>query len=712
MSNGATEDGGAPSTILADLARAYGVTVEYWSFAGELVHCTAGAIRAALEALGVDAETDALCAAALADRDEEAWLDVVPPATVMIEGRASELRVNVDDGDEVEVYLHLETGATWKAHQLDKYVPPREIGNRVIGRATFLLQDDLPLGYHLVEAISNGISATGHVIVTPERMTVPENVRAGRPYGFMTQLYSVRSSRSWGLGDYTDLGELCALAKVRAGADFMLINPLHAGEAVPPISPSPYLPSSRRFLFPLYIRVEDIPEVAYLTSQQRAVIEWESEKPRRANATSDLIDRDSVWRAKAEALNQVFDVRLTPGRQAQFAAFRAREGRALIDFATWCAISEAYRGLPWPDDFTGPHTDAVETWRDDNAERVRFYEWLQWISDEQLGRAQLAAKSAGMSLGIMNDLAVGVHPQGADAWALQAVLAEGMGVGAPPDMYNAMGQNWSQPPWNPRALEKAAFLPFRDLVRTAVRHAGALRMDHVLGLFRQWWIPKGNSPSDGAYVYFNHEALVGILVLEAQRAGAVIIGEDLGTLEDWIKDYLTYRGILGTQIAWFDKEPDGHALRPEHYRTAALCSITTHDLPPTAAYLAGEHVRLREELGLLTDVDATWAEAKAERDDMVALLVNLGLVTWEADDEQILIAMHRLILSTPAWLVGIAVTDGVGDRRAQNQPGTDTEYPNWQVPLTDYDGKPVLIDDLFDHPRMRRLVAAVRAAKA
>ena len=202
-----------------------------------------------------------------------------------------------------------------------------------------------------------------------------------------------------------------------------------------------------------------------------------------------------MWQAKSHALDQIYQVERTAGRQAQFEAFCLREGKSLEDFATWCAIAEEYKGLPWPRELDSPLSTAVTAWRDEHSERVLFHAWLQWVCDEQLERAQANARSAQMSIGIMTDLAVGVHPEGADAWALQRVLARGMSVGAPPDMYNQQGQNWNQPPWQPRALEAAAYIPFRDLVRAAVRHCGALRIDHVIGMFRQWWIAAGSGAS-------------------------------------------------------------------------------------------------------------------------------------------------------------------------------------------------------------------------
>lgn len=702
----------APSEALARLARACGVAVEYYAIDGSLTPCSAPAIRAALTAMGVDASSDEACERSLVALEDAIWLRTVPPVTVLREGREAEVPVHVPHGAPVEVTLRLEHDGARPVHQLNRPVPPREVGGVLIGRATFAIPADVPLGWHVIEAVTPGRRARGYVVVTPERLTVPESIRAVRPWGFMTQLYSLRSSRSWGVGDLGDLSELCSLAKIRAGADFVLVNPLHAHEPVPPLSPSPYLPTSRRFLAPMYIRVEDIPEVAYVPSQQRAVIEWEAERPRRANATPDLLDRDASWRAKMAALEQVYMVERTDGREAQFEAFCQREGRALEDFATWCAIAEAHRDMEWPVELASPSSPAVARWREEHCERVRFFSWLQWVADEQLARAQLAARVAGMRIGIMTDLAVGVHPQGADAWALQRVLASGIGVGAPPDMYNQQGQNWSQPPWQPRALEAAGYVPYRDVVRAAVKHAGAVRIDHILGLFRQWWVPEGMEAWDGTYVSFDHEALVGILVLEAHRAGAIVIGEDLGTVEPWVRDCLASRGILGTSVMWFERDHDGAPLPPERYREDVLATVTTHDLPPTAAYLAGEHVNLREELGLLVeDAETVREQARAEVSRLVSLLRERDWLIEDHLEEDVIAAAHRLVLETPAWLVGVAVTDAVGERRTQNQPGTHLEYPNWQVPLCDGNGVPVLLDGLFEHPRMQRLVAAIRAVR-
>ena len=338
--------------------------------------------------------------------------------------------------------------------------------------------------------------------------------------------------------------------------------------------------------------------------------------------------------------------------------------------------------------------------------------WLQWVLDEQLQATQAKAVGAGMAIGVMHDLAVGVHPGGADAWRLRHAYAQGLQVGAPPDAFNQLGQDWSQPPWRPDRLEELAYAPFRELLAGMLRHAGGVRVDHVIGLFRLWWVPAERPPSEGTYVRYDHEALVGILALEAHRAGAMVVGEDLGVVEPSARGYLRSRGILGTSILWFERDETGSPLPAEKWRELCLASVTTHDLPPTAGYLEGSHVRLREELGLLTrPVAEEMAEDARDRAGWLAELRSRGLLP--ADDpvpavEDAVLGLHRYLTLTPARLLCVALADAVGDRRTQNQPGTTDEYPNWRVPLTGPDGKPLLLEDVLGSARVAALAEALR----
>lgn len=572
-----------PEPLLA-LADRYGVVPDFWGFDGTHRQVDEATMVAVLAALGVDASTPERVEVALVNAEDEIWRRMLPPVVVLRAGSTGSVWVHVTDGAPVSGHVELdpETGGGRRdLAQLDVYVPPRTVDGRLVGRATLEIPGDLPLGWHTLIAESDGTSAQCTVVVTPARLELPAGLDERRAIGLMAQLYSVRSSQSWGIGDLADLRDLAWLGARRASADFLLINPLHAAEPVAPMTPSPYLPSSRRFINPIYLRVEDIPETAYLPSAERTLVEWQEEAVRALTTDPGPIDRDAVWAAKKAALEVVYAAGRSNARQARFEAFRAEQGQGLEDFATWCALTEHFGGEPWPVECHDRSSDAVRELRTELADRITFHCWLQWVADEQLAQAQRAAQEGGMRIGIMHDLAVGVHPEGADAWSMADVFAQGVTVGAPPDMYNQQGQDWSQPPWRPDALAKVAYRPYRDMLRTVLRHAGAIRIDHIIGLFRLWWIPEGRGAQSGAYVRYDHEALIGILCLEAQRAGALVIGEDLGTYEPWVRDYLVDRGVLGTSVLWFERDGE-HFRQPEDYRRLALATVTTHDLPPTA----------------------------------------------------------------------------------------------------------------------------------
>ena len=533
-----------------------------------------------------------------------------------------------------------------------------------------------------------------------------------RSWGFTVQLYSLRSRGSWGHGDLRDLADLAAWSARQLGAGFVLINPLHAGEPAIPVSPSPYLPMSRRFVSPLYLRVEDINEYADLSAEDRGRIESLAAPLRARNTSADLIDRDAVWQAKRSALEIIYARPLTTQRQAQFERFRVREGRALDDWATWCALAEVHGAdwREWPEQLRSPGSRAAAGERRRLAGAIRFHAWLQWLADDQLAKAQAAAKSAGMTIGIIGDLAVGAHPGGADAWAHAGVLVPQMSVGAPPDEFNQRGQDWGQPPWHPTKLAAAGYRPLADLIRAGFRHGGGLRADHVMGLFRLWWVPQGMPPDRGTYVYFRHEAMVGVLAGEAARAGGLAIGEDLGTVEPWIHDYLAARGVLGTSMLWFEREPDGSPRPPGKWRRPCLATVGTHDVPPAAAFLTGEQVTLRSRLGLLTQsIDTERQQARLATRSWLDALAREGLLPGDSQPgaAEFTVALYRYLARTPAALIGVSLTDAVGDRRPQNMPGTTTQYPNWQIPLCDGDGRPVLLEELGDRAGVRALARAV-----
>ncbi len=692
-----------PPDVVA-LAQAHGVATDFWDWQGRHTEASRESVEAVLAALGVPASSEESVAASLEAVRTAPWRRTLPPCVVTRSGRPTEVPVHVPHRAPLAVHVRLEDGGRVDLEQVDRWVEPREVDGAQVGEATVLLPGDLPIGWHELVAVvgeQRVEKARVALVVTPDRLELAPSVADGpATWGLTTQLYSVRSKRSWGQGDLADLAELSRWAGQELGAGFVLVNPLHAPSPAVPVEPSPYLPVTRRFVSPLYVRVEDVPEHAYLGGAVRAEIERTALLQRAVSRTTDLLDRDAVWEAKRSALTLLHAVPRSPGRDADYRDFLDREGVGLVDFATWCALAEVHGEVwsAWDEPLRDPRSAAVDAARAELADRVDFYCWLQWVLDEQLAAAQARARSAGMPLGIVHDLAVGVHPDGADTWALQDVMARGVTVGAPPDAFNQVGQDWSQPPWRPDRLAEAGYAPYRDMLRTVLRHSGGVRVDHIIGLFRLWWIPEGRSAAEGAYVRFDHEALVGILALEAWRAGAVVVGEDLGTVEPWVRDYLADRGVLGTSILWFERDEHGDPRPPETWRRLCLASVTTHDLPPTAGYLAGEHIRIRDQLGLLTrSVDEERQVDEADRASWRDLLVQRGWLAPGAVDDvpAVVAALHRALAVTPSRLLGVALTDAVGEVRAMNQPGTHVEYPNWRLPLADGDGKPVLLDDLL-----------------
>ncbi|MBV7699254.1 4-alpha-glucanotransferase [Streptomyces sp. TRM70350] len=682
----------APGEDLCRLAESYGVAPSYSPSPERTVTASAAALTRTLAALGVDASTPEATRAALAARRADVRERLLPPTVVCWGGAAPDALAGLPGGTRLRI--ETEQGETRDA------------------------AEHLPPGVHRLTATApDGRTAAAHLIAAPPRLPTP----GARSYGLLVQLYSLLSQRSWGMGDLGDLDELTAWAGRSLGAGFVQVNPLHAAVPGAPTDPSPYRPSSRRFPDPVHLRIEAIPEYAYVGDRERARALAERADRLRESVLEKgaLIDRDAVWELKREALELVAQVPLGPGRRAAYCDYLAQQGEALEDHATWCALAEVHgpEWHTWPDGLRDPRSAETARARRELMDRVDFHSRLAWLTDAQLTAAQRAAREAGMPVGIVHDLAVGVHPGGADAWAQQRYFAAGMSVGAPPDAFNARGQDWGLPPWRPDRLAESGYAPFRGLLRGLFRYAGALRIDHVMGLFRLWWVPVGLPPTEGTYVRYDAEAMLAVLVLEASRAGAMVIGEDLGTVEPGVREALRRRGVFGTSVLWFERdwEGDGRPLPPDRWRADCLATATTHDLPPTAARLTGEHVDLRDRLGLLTrPVDVERGEAAADTGEWLALLARLGLLRGTGgglgagEEEAEVQAVHRFLLRTPARMIGVWLPDGVGDRRPQNLPGTWDEYPNWRLPIADAAGRVVTLEGLAASVRLRGLVEVLR----
>ncbi|GAC1608220.1 MAG: 4-alpha-glucanotransferase [Mycobacteriales bacterium] len=664
---------------LQKLAAAHGVATSYEDWSHRPVAVKDSAVVAALSAVGVDGSSPQAVASALADVAELPWRAVLPPVVVLRGGGEVVVRTALPP----TVAVVLEDGG-----QLDVTSPSRA-GEVRDGRTAWTVPlPQLPLGWHTLRAVAGAEGGECTLVVAPEGLELGFD----RTWGWMVQLYSLRSAGSWGIGDYRDLRTVLERSAAQ-GAGAILLNPLHAETPVVPLNPSPYSPSSRRFRSAVYLRIEDIPEYSSAEGGVRANVD-----ALRPATDPERIDRDRTWAAKLAALELLWPL----ARPDALVQFRAAGGGELENFALFCALAEERRTpwQDWPPDLRRPDAAGIGAARARLAGRVSFWCWVQLLVDEQL-----AGLGAGLPVGVIHDLAVGVDAGGADAWALQDALALGTTVGAPPDSFNQRGQDWGLPPWRPDRLRELAYAPYRDVVRGVLRHAGGLRIDHVMGLFRLWWVPSGSSAADGTYVSYDSDAMLGILALEASRAGAVVVGEDLGTVQASVRGDLDATGVLGSAVLWFERDDTtGAFLPPERWRRLALATVTTHDLPTAAGFLAEEHVRVRDELGQLGhSFDREQERVREERSALLEMLTTTGLL--ERYDGDPLLAMHGALVESPSAIVLAAFGDAVGDLRQPNVPGTVDEYPNWRLPVADGTGRPLSLEELLEHPGVRRLTA-------
>ena len=704
---------------LIQLAKLNGISTSYIDQLGTYVEIRDEVLVSVLAALGVDASSDEAIATSYELTKQRIADTLVEPTIVKFIGKESTTPIRAK-GHDVTLRLLLEDGTQYEGN-LCMYLTPQADGS-----LTFTLPDDIPAGYHTLRVNAGPLHGEARLICAPARVPLPPAIAEKQRWGWMAQMYSIRSAESWGVGDYGDLKLLLTDAAEKSHADFMLINPIHATAPVEPLEPSPYLPESRRFMNVTYIRPQDIEEYAGLDEKAKAEVERLHAEVAPDNDNADELDINSAWWHKRQALQLVFKVPRSAERQAAFEAFKEAAGPDLRAFAAWSVAFQVW-GAPWESTwFAETNRDSPEVAEliRDHADMVDFECWLQWIAAEQVTAAQTAARESGMVLGLMQDMAVGVHSLGADVWWNPERFAVGsVTVGCPPDFYNQQGQDWGQPPFNPNYLAKTGYGVYREMVHNMFSHAGAVRIDHVLGLFRLWWIPQGEGARGGAYVTYDYEAMIAILTIEASRVNGLVVGEDLGTVPDYVRTVLAEHGLLGCMVEWFARVDDSPNAGdpyadPADYRKYALASVTTHDLPPTAGYLQFEHVRLREQLHLLTGpVEEFQASATAERQAMLDRLVESELITPEiAADvdnhiQEIVEAMHKMLLHSPSVLLQAALVDGVGETRSQNQPGTSSEYRNWRVPLAGPDHKVVHTDEVFDLPRVKSLSAIMNGEK-
>lgn len=742
--------------LLDALAACYGIAQEYYDIFGRRHPTSNDTKRAILAVMGVRTDTAEHMRRELDACREAVWQRACDPVLVVPdEGGGNgwpetwSFRMQADEGEECEIRITWtvrdESGKIRRRGNAGPGLVPVEVHssqNRRYVRFELPVPTGLGIGYY--ELGGRGVSPVRCVegrlrlILIPRRCYLPAFAQNGkRIWGLALQLYALRSSRNWGVGDLGDLAALVEWAAKDLKAGVIGLNPLHALKNEPPYHISPYSPDSRLFLNTLYLDVQRVPEFQESVVAQQMVNAPEFQALLEGLRTSERVEYERVYAAKRAILDVLFKTfeerhlrqggRRKPAteRGRAFATYIRREGEILERFALFQALAEHFHGQgvgrswqEWPEAYRDPQSPEVKAFRATHASRIRFYQYLQWVTEEQVEAVARHATGCGMPVGLYHDLALGSDRTGSDAWMFRDVMALDADSGAPPDDFALEGQNWGLPPVNPHRLKASGYRMFIDLLRRNLRYGGALRLDHVMALFRLFWIPRGMPASAGAYVSYPFQDLLGILALESVRHQAVIVGEDLGTVPDEVREQLAAWCVLSYRVFYFERRSDGEWKPPAEFPAQALAVASTHDLPTLAGFWVAEDLRTRARLGLFPD-EAVYQRALEGRQQdkarMIRALRAEGLLPvgphddWEALPDlapEVWRAIHLYLARTPCWMMLANLDDLLGERAQANLPGTVERYPNWSRKTA------LRLEELRGDPRPLEIAALLNSLRS
>jgi 4-alpha-glucanotransferase len=669
--------------------------------------------------MGVEAPDELAAEAALAKLDRDEWLRPLAPVQV-IRADAGPIAVDIAlpaSTQEISWRLQLEDGGGRGGRAMfDELalVAESSFEARTLQRRRLILGDTVPWGYHRLSLEPQGHA--GVVIVTPGHCWLPPEIVEGkRLWGIAAQLYLLRSEDNWGIGDFGDLRALVELAAANA-ADVIGLNPLHALFPDNPEHASPYSPASRLLLNILNIDVRAVANLYDSEFVRQLIASAPFRERLEACRAEDLVDYAGVAALKLSVLDKLFDsCRSASDRRSwqEFEQFQREHGEVVRRNCLFLALREHFAAENpdradwhrWPEEYRDPTSAAVRSFGEANRDRLEFFVWLQWIADDQLGAAAAAARERGMAVGLYRDLAVGADRAGAETWADETAVVSGAQVGAPPDIFNPAGQDWGLPPFHPRGLREGAYRSFVELVRANMRHAGGIRIDHVMGLQQLYWVPQGQKPSEGAYVRYPLDDLVGILALESQRNRCLVVGEDLGTVPEGFRERMAEANILSYRVLFFEQDVEtGEFEPPQAYPVLALAVVGSHDLPTLRGWWEGRDLDIKERLGLFPGAD----EAKRQREtrerdkrQLVTALRREGLLVGdgEPDIQALARAAHFYLARTPCALAMTQIDDLTDEVDPVNVPATESEHPNWRRRLS------MTLDELARRPRFEDIAS-------
>jgi 4-alpha-glucanotransferase len=738
--------------LLARLAERAGIATDYYDIAGTLHITSDDTKRAILTAMGFAIDTTASLIQTLQGWDYAPWQRPCDPVRILRDG---------ETGGPLSCYLLLEDR---KEGSLTVEWEIRDEANAVVqeGRAgpgltaaevRFIKEQrhvrmeipaphGLSLGYYTVtiraEGLVGSVEGSMRLIVAPRQCYIPPPLEANqRLWGLALQLYSLPSDRNWGCGDFTDLRRIVEWAGKELGAGVIGLNPLHALRNTAPYHISPYAPYSRLYLNELYIDLDQLPEWHESEEAQQQFLDPEFQAGLRALRQTRQVDYNAVAKAKRTMLDLAYNTFIAKAysgeephlqpkteRARRLERFIQSESTPLELYATFQTLEEERRLIQststtwhdWPKQFLMPG-QPVHEYAKRHRKRIRFFQYIQWVAREQLNEIQRTAEQLAMPIGLYHDMALGADRNGAEAWIYQSVLALGADCGAPPDSFAPEGQNWGLPPINPHALRSNGYELLIQLLRNNFRSGGAIRLDHVMAFFRLFWIPRGRPASEGTYVHYPFEDLLAIVALESVRSHTLVIGEDLGTVPDWVREQLAKARVLSYRVFYFERHADGAMKPPGHYPAQSLAVTTTHDLPTLAGFWSGEDLQVRSKLGAFHDDTAhrqAWEERQRDKARILNALqherllptgVTEDLATAPSMTTDLCHAIHLYLARTSAYLVLANLEDGLGELSQTNLPGTIDSHPNWTRKYS------IPVDHMLHDERLLQLGTVLRSAR-
>ncbi|WP_447984183.1 4-alpha-glucanotransferase [Nitrospira sp. Nam74] len=738
--------------LVDELAKRFGIDPEYYDIFGHKHLVPLETKSAILASMGIRTETVTDMAQELAAVHEATWRQPCEPVLVQQVGRdgtwSFRMPAQENEGDAIRIEWSIkdEAGRQLLAENAGPGLQPTDralLDDRHYWKFHLPLPRGLAPGYY--DLTATGTSSSHHVhgslrlIIVPTHCYQPAEMETGRRlWGVSLQLYALRSTQNWGVGDFTDLFQWAEWAATELKAGIIGLNPLHALKNSRPYHISPYSPDSRFYLNAVYVDVEKAPEFQQSSEAQEIAREGGVLSSLEALKKSDTVDYERVAALKRRVLNALFEtfeeqhfrregdrrVACTT-RGEDFEQYLQREGHALQAFALFQVLYEQFskKSPPqlvwqdWPEAYRHPNSTASQAFLLAHVREVRFHQYVQWLAHEQLRRVHERTRELAMPIGLYHDLALGSDRGGSDAWIFQSLLALSADCGCPPDAFAPEGQNWGLPPVNPHALRRNGYRMFIDLLRKNLQYGGAIRLDHVMALFRLFWIPRGLPPSAGAYVQYPWDDLLGILALESVRHRAVIVGEDLGTVPDFVREKLGAAGVLSYRVFYFERADDGEWKRPAMYPRQALAVVTTHDLPTLAGFWDGEDLRVRERLGFYPDESAygrALDERQRDKAGIARALQREGV--WPSDVEEAVAlqqplsadltgAIHAYVARSPSSFMLVTLEDLVGEVTQVNLPGTLDSYPNWSHKT------PFTLDEVKANSHASRLARALKTTR-